>query len=125
LRGCFDKRSTNILWDAVFSPKYEILNIAQKDGIVQAKISKIDKRIAFLHEAPFITNQTIKFQGEKISSVETEYVDFKQATWEKNRTALLSWIEKNHPELNGFIYDQTEAGGKRFLKAIELYKDKQ
>jgi hypothetical protein len=33
-------------WDSVFDPNYEILEIEQKEGIVKAKISKIDKRIA-------------------------------------------------------------------------------
>lgn len=111
-------------WDSVFEPNYEILEIDETDGTVKAKISKIDKRIAFLHEEPFVTNQTIKFQNEKIISVEIEYVDFNETTWERNRNELLNWVEYNHPELNGFINDQTEFGGIQFLKAIELYKNK-
>ncbi|WBL25346.1 hypothetical protein [Zunongwangia sp. HGR-M22] len=109
-------------WDSVFDPNYEILKIEQKNEIVKAKISKIDKRISFLHKEPFITNQTIKFQNEKIITVQTEYVDFNEATWERNKNGLLSWINEHHPELNEFIYDQTKAGGIKFLKAIELYK---
>ncbi len=111
-------------WDSVFDPNYEILEIEQNNGIVKAKISKMDKRISFLHKQPFITNQTIKFQNEKIISVETDYLDFNEATWEKNKNGLLSWIEENHPELNGFLYDQTKSGGIKYLKAIELYKNK-
>tara|TARA_R110001583_G_scaffold193907_1_gene363643 strand:- start:554 stop:1114 length:561 start_codon:yes stop_codon:yes gene_type:complete len=111
-------------WDSVFDPDYEILEIEQKNGIVKARISKMDKRISFLHEEPFITNQTIKFQNGKIISVETEYVDFNVAIWERNRNGLLGWIDENHPELNGFINDQTESGGMKFLKAIELYKNR-
>jgi hypothetical protein len=111
-------------WDSVFDPGYEILEIERKNGIVKAKISKMDKRISFLHEEPFITNQTIKFQNDKIISMEREYVDFNEATWERNKNGLLSWIDENHPELNGFIYDQTESGGIKFLKAIELYQNK-
>ena len=110
-------------WDSVFDPNYEILVIEQNNGIVKAKISKMDKRISFLHEDPFITNQIIKFKNDKIISVETEYVDFNKATWERNKNGLLSWIDENHPELNGFIYDQTESGGIKFLKAIEIYKN--
>lgn len=111
-------------WDSVFEPNYEILKIEQKDGIVKAKISKMDKRIFFLHEKPFITNQIIRFKKEKIISIETDYVNFDYPTWEKNKNGLLSWIDKNHPELNGFINDLTEDGGMKFLKAIELYKNK-
>ena len=111
-------------WDSVFDPKYDILEIEEVEGIVKAKILKMDKRISFLHEEPFLTNQTLIFKNDKIISVEIEYVDFKEATWERNRNGLLSWIDKNHPELNGFIYDQTEVGGMKFLKAIDLYKNK-
>jgi len=31
-------------WDSVFEPTYEILEIEQENGIVKAKISKMDKR---------------------------------------------------------------------------------
>ncbi len=110
-------------WDAVFAPKYEILEISQSNGIVKAKISKMDKRISFLHEEPFITNQIIKFKKDKIISIEIEYMDFNEVTWERNRNGLLSWIDETYPALNGFINDQTESGGIKFLKAIELYKN--
>ncbi|KAA1245009.1 hypothetical protein [Aquimarina sp. RZ0] len=109
-------------WDAVFEPTYEILQIEQHDQIIKAKILKMDKRIFFLQEEPFITNQTIRFRNNKISAVETNYVNFKEKIWGKNKNELVGWIDKNHPELNGFIYDQTEKGALRYLKAIELYK---
>lgn len=111
-------------WDFVFEPNYEILQIQQNDGIVKVKISKMGKRIFFLHEKPFITNQIISFQKDKIISIKTDYVNFDYSTWEKNKNDLLSWIDKNHPELNGFINNLTEDGGMKFLKAIELYKNK-
>lgn len=111
-------------WDAVFDPSYDLLEIVQEGELVKAKISKHDKRILFLLGKPFITNQIIRFQNGKIYSVETAYVNFDYSIWEKNRTDLLSWIDENHPNLNGFIYDQTESGGLKYLKAIELYKIK-
>ena len=105
-------------WDAVFSPTYEILQMEQKDTIVKAKISKIDKRISFLHQVPIVTN-------DKIISIETtEYIVFNDSTFVKNRDNIVSWIDENHPELNGFLHDQTETGGLKYLKAIELYKNK-
>ena len=112
-------------WDAVFNPNYKILKMEQEGEIVKAKISKKDKRILFLLEEPFITNQLIRFQNDKILSVETTYVNFDYPIWEQNKNELLSWIDKHHPTLNGFLYDQTETGGLKFLKAIELYKNKQ
>ncbi|GAA4272948.1 hypothetical protein U6A24_06700 [Aquimarina gracilis] len=111
-------------WDSVFDPTYKILQIEQENGVVKAKVSKIDKRIFFLQQEPFITNEILRFRKNKISAIEIEYVNFNEEVWEKNRTEILNWIDENHPELNGFIYDQTEKGGIKFLKAIELYKNR-
>tara|TARA_R110000868_G_scaffold220806_1_gene472219 strand:- start:1896 stop:2198 length:303 start_codon:yes stop_codon:yes gene_type:complete len=96
-----------------------------EDEIVKAKISKIDKRLSFLHHEPIVTNQVIRFDKDKIISIETtEYVIFNDSTFVKNRDGLVNWIDENHPELNGFIHDQTENGGLKYLKAIELYRNK-
>ena len=112
-------------WDAVFEPTYKILQIEQEDKIIKAKISKIDKRILFLHEEPIVTNQVIRFDQDKITSIETtEYIIFNDSTFVKNRDGLVTWIDENHPELNGFLHDQTATGGRNYLKAIELYKNK-
>ena len=111
-------------WDFVFTPSYEILEIEQQDEIVKAKISKKCKRILFLHEKPFITNQIIRFQKNKIVTIETDYVNFDEKTWGKNKTELVNWIDENIPELNGSINDLTESGGLKLLKAIELYENK-
>jgi hypothetical protein len=109
-------------WDSVFDPTYEILEMEQEDEYVKASISKIDKRISFLHQQPIVTSQVIRFDRDKIVSVETtEYVIFNDSIFVKNRDSLLSWIDENHPELNGFINDQTAPGGRQYLKAIELY----
>lgn len=112
-------------WDSIFDPKYEILKIEQENGIVKTRISKTDKRISFLHKEPIVTNQTILFDNDKITSIETtKYVIFNDSIFIKNRDGLVNWIEKNHSELNGFIYDQTETGGMKYLKATELYENK-
>lgn len=110
-------------WDSVFDPTYETLQIEQENGVVKARVSKIDKRIFFLHEGPIVTNQTIRFDDDKIISIETtDYVNFKDTIFIKNRSNLLSWVDENHPELKGFIHDQTKKGGLKYLKAIELYE---
>ena len=109
-------------WDSVFEPTYEILQIEQENSIVKARVSKKDKRVLFLHEEPIVTDEIIRFHNSKITSVEiTDYVIFNDATFSKNRSKLLNWIDKNHPELNGFIHDQTLEGGLNYLKSIELY----
>lgn len=112
-------------WDAVFDPIYTVIQMEQENETVKTTVSKIDKRIFFLHEAPMVTTEVIRFDHDKIISIErTEYPLFDEATFTKNRSELLSWIDKNHPELNGFIYDQTEAGAKNYLKALALYKNR-
>lgn len=111
-------------WDSIFEPTYKVLEMESKNGVVKAKVSKTDKRILFLMQRPFLTSEILRFKKDKIVAVETEYLNFDEITWEENRNALLSWTEENHPELNDFIYDQTESGGRKFLKAIELYESK-
>ncbi len=113
-----------VKWDAIFEPTYKILDIGQENGMVKAKISKIDERIFFLHKEPIVTNQILRFDKGKITSIETTtYEIFNDSIFVKNREEFLSWIDKNHPEMNGFIHDQTKAGGIKYLEAIELYKN--
>ena len=110
-------------WDAVFEPEYRILEIMQEENTVKTKISKIDKRILFLHEKPIITREIVRFENDKISSVEiVSYEVFDDGIFSTNRSKLLNWIDANHPELNGFLTDQTEKGGMNYLRALELYQ---
>lgn len=112
-------------WDSVFEPTYQILEIKQENGLVKTKISKIDKRIFFLHEEPMVWNEVIQFDHQKIIKIErVRYEVFKVAKFLRNRDSLVNWIDINHPELNGFIIDQSEKGGLNYLQAIELYKTK-
>lgn len=112
-------------WDSVFEPTYKILEIVEENDVVKAKISKTDKRISFLHHEPIVTNQVIRFNNDKIISIETtKYVIFNDSIFVSNREKLLDWIAKNHLELDGFIYDQTKTGGLKYLKAIELFNNK-
>jgi len=110
-------------WDSVFNPTYKVLEITLEGEIVKAKVSKMDSRIQFFMQRPFVTYEVLKFEDDKISVIETEYLNFDEETWGKNRSELLNWISENHPDMNGFINDQTEAGGMKFLKALELYNN--
>lgn len=111
-------------WDAVFEPTYEVLDIVpEEEGVYKATVSKIDTRIQFLYEKPFITDNYITLNKGKITKVRTEYVDFDAETFSNNRTKLLTFVDDNHPELNDFLNDQTEAGGKKYLEVLELYQN--
>ena len=110
-------------WDSVFHPTYTILKIEKENNMVRAKISKIDNRIAFLHKAPIVTNEILQFKENKISSIKRNTLVFDAQTFVKNRDSLLNFIHKTHPELNGFLHDQTKPGGIKYLKAIELFNN--
>ena len=113
-----------VKWDSVFEPTYEIFKIERENGIVKAKISKTDKRISFLHHEPIVTDEIIQFEGNKIKGINRTSASFDVEKFVKNRDELVNWITENHPELNGFLNDQTKSGGLNYLKAIELYKNK-
>nr|WP_298794207.1 hypothetical protein [uncultured Allomuricauda sp.] len=113
-------------WDAIFEPTYEVLQIEQEEEVVKAKVSKVDKRVLFLHEGPIVTNQVIRFDANKIISIETtKYEVFNDSIFSKNRGELLSWVDENHPDLKGFIYDQTEAGAQKYMEIIRLYQNRE
>jgi len=116
-------------WDSVFEPTYTVLEIEQDNQIVKAKISKMDKRLAFLHEKPIVWNEIVKFdnnrtQVNKISRIDrVKYEVFDVEKFIKNREVLVTWIDENYPELKGFLYPQTKPAAIQYLKAIVLYLD--
>ncbi|WP_298550507.1 hypothetical protein [uncultured Algibacter sp.] len=111
-------------WDSTFKPEYKVINISEEEGIIKIKISQKDKRILFLNEESIITNQVIRFKNDKISNIEiVDYVVFNDSIFIRNRTKLLNWVDKNHAELKGFLHNQTQKGGVKYLKAIELYQE--
>jgi len=112
-------------WDAVFKPTYKIIEIEQDIDMVKAKISKIDKRLFFLHEEPMVWNEIIQFDNNKITRVErVKYEVFDISRFVKNREELVLWVDKNHPELNGFLEAQTKSVAMKYLKALELFQNK-
>lgn len=113
-----------VRWDSLFDPTYEVLYMEQVDDAVTARVSKLDRRIAFLHEGPIVTEQTIRFNGGQVTEVATtKYVNFNDSVFTANRQILLDWIDSHHPHLNGFIFGQTSAGGLRYLEALRLYEE--
>lgn len=111
-------------WDSVFEPQYEILELSQDSSLVSVVFSKTCKRIKFLHDTATVSKSLFAFDNEKIASINTvEYILFDYNKWQSRRDTLVAWIDKNHPELNGFIFDQSLLGAKDYLKAIELYQN--
>ena len=110
-------------WDSTFHPTYAIQEIEQSGDTVLMQVSKTCTRIHFLHEESTVTKERVVFQNGKIFSIEiVDFVVFNDERWATNRANLVSFVEANHPELNGFLHDQTKAGAIKYLKAIELYQ---
>lgn len=110
-------------WDSVFHPVYEIIEIRALEKSVEVTVSKKCKRTLFLNEKPVITKEKITFREDKIFGLRiVEYLSFDNASWDANRKQLIDWIDINHPELNGFIHDQTKRGGLNYKRALDLYK---
>ncbi len=110
-------------WDSVFRPEYKILEIEEVQNDLMVKVSKSDPRILFLNEEPIIYLERFSFKDGLIFSSETrDFVVFNWGLWDKNRSKIVNWIKENHPEFDGFLYDQTKQGALNYLSAIKLYK---
>lgn len=111
-------------WDSVFQPRHKFTIIEQTDTTIDYIEERYSKRFEFLQHNPLKLKQRIYFQQGKILILENrEYLNFDVEKWMSNRDSLVSWIDGNHPELSGFIYDMTKEGAENYLKAIELYKN--
>lgn len=110
-------------WDSVFSPKYEILEIKEFDQKVEVSVSKICTRIKFLNQKPIISREIIEIKSQKISKIKNIEMDSDFKLWNSKKNEMVPWIKKNHPELDGFIYDQTKTGAQNYVKAMVLYKE--
>ncbi|MBO3696917.1 hypothetical protein [Roseivirga sp. E12] len=110
-------------WDSVFRPKYDVIAIEEADNDIIVEVSKSDPRILFLNEEPTIYRDRFSFKDGKIYSIETgEFVLFNWDLWDSNRSKIVNYIKENHPELDGFLYDQTKQGALNYTRAINLYK---
>lgn len=111
-------------WDSIFKPTYEIVELEEKNNQIIASVALNSVRNEFLKNNSMTCQYRISFNSKKISKIEE--LDCHGAdwnTWQKERDSLVSWIKKNHPELDGFIRDITMNGALNYLKAIELYEN--
>ncbi|TVZ51868.1 hypothetical protein [Dokdonia sp. Hel_I_53] len=115
-----------IAWDRLFEPTYKVISSVNiDDHRVKIKIEKNDKRIGFLNEEPVVYTEIHTFENQKLSRIELQdYQVFNDSLWIAKRTMLTSYIKENHPELDGFIIDQTADGAKKYLAALTNYKSK-
>lgn len=111
-------------WDSIFKPSYEVVEIKEKNNQIIASVAANSLRYEFLKNNPLTCHYKISFNSGKISKIETlECNGADWDIWQRQRDSLVSWINKKHPKLDGFIHDLTMNGAINYLKAIELHKN--
>ena len=111
-------------WDSIFKTTYNILELEEKNNQVFATVASKSIRNEFLKNNPLTCKFKISFESGKISKIEDyEYIGTDWDSWANQRDSLVNWISKNHPELDGFVYDMTMKGSINYVKAIELYEN--
>ena len=98
-------------WDSVFQPTYEIVDLVEQGDQIIATVSSSSVRYKFLKNDPLTTVYKISFKADDITKLEViDYVEPDWNTWQQERDTLVKWIQENHPELDGFIYDLSMEG---------------
>lgn len=124
LSRTFDEFYVLFQWDSVFLPHYELIEIKTVNNKVEATVSKTCKRIQYLHDTAIVYKVMVDVADNQIVSVQTnEYIVFDFEKWQTNRDTLVAWIDNHHPDLSGFVNDQTTTGAQNYLKAIDLFRD--
>ncbi len=115
-----------LAWDQTFNPSYKMLSFENLDHEnVKIQIKKNDRRIYFLNEEPVIYTEIHTFKNGKLLRITLqEYQVFNDSLWGANRASLTSFVKEHHPELDGFIFDQTLKGAKKYQEALNYYKSK-
>ncbi len=124
----FDKDSFNEFykWDSIFKPSYEILELVEDNDHLIATISQKNIRNAFLKNNPLKLKVKVSFTAGKITKIkELDYIGVNWKNWNQQKDSLVNYIKTNHPELDGFVNDMTMSGAMNYLKAIELYENRE
>lgn len=110
-------------WDSVFKTSYEIVALEEKNKQIIASLTMNSVRNEFLKNPYMTCEYRISFMSGKISKIEElDCINVNWSIWQKERDSLVSWINKSHPELSGFVNNMTMKGSINYLKAIELYE---
>ncbi|MFS4491718.1 hypothetical protein [Maribacter sp. 2308TA10-17] len=113
-------------WDSVFKPVYKLISIENQEEHPVATITVHSSKFEFLKNNPLKLRHQFYFTKGKISKIKTvDFIDVNWDTWEKEKVALVNWVQTNHPELDGFMNDLTMKGAQNYLKAIDLYQQRQ
>lgn len=113
-------------WDSIFQPTYRIVEIEEVNSHIIATVASSSKRYKFLKNDPLTCRFRISLNSNKITKLESlDCLSADWNTWQSERDSLVDWTRKNHPELDGFIHDQSMDGAIDYLNAIELYEKRE
>lgn len=113
-------------WDSTFKPKYEIVEIAEKNDTVFATITKIDNRIQLLNQKPITYKVHFDIVDSKLIALNRyKYLQADWTIWQSNREEFIKWIDNFHPDYSGFMNAQNKEYGEKYLKAINLYLERE
>ncbi|EPR71726.1 hypothetical protein ADIWIN_3173 [Winogradskyella psychrotolerans RS-3] len=113
-------------WDSIFKPVYKLDALKYEEGQFIATVSIRSLKLEFLKNTPMTCRYQFQFIAGKISRIEEldcNSVDWN--VWQNEVDTLVNWIKINHPEMDGFIHDLSMQGAIDYLKAIELYKNRE
>ncbi len=112
-------------WDSVFRPVYTLVSIENEDEQPIVTVTMNSLKHEFLKNNPMTCRYRFHFQSGKIAKIENlDCADANWEVWGKEVDSLVNWVESNHPELDGFIYDLTMQGAQNYIKAIALYNNR-
>ncbi|KPM31161.1 Hypothetical protein I595_2425 [Croceitalea dokdonensis DOKDO 023] len=112
-------------WDSIFRPSYTLLQLEEEEQQLIATVRITSLRNQFLKNEAMTCTYRIGFSSEKITSITTmDCQGVNWEVWEAQRDSLVQWIAKNHPELDGFVYDMSMQGALNYMAAIALYTRK-
>ena len=123
LANSLDGMRTHFQWDSVFSPRYQIIDLSISDTLNVVTVSKLCKRIKFLHDTSTVYKINFNVNNGQIEKMYiSEYLVFDYKKWISRRDSLLSWIKQNHQYLDGFFYENGINGAVKYSKAIDLFE---
>jgi len=113
-------------WDSVLQTRKKLVELDTSGSEVITTISYSSARYQFLNNNNLTCSYKIIFKDEKISLLEElDCPNANWPAWEKQVNELVEWIKIHHPELDGFINDLTMQGGINYMKALQLYKNRE
>lgn len=100
-----------------------MLEINVVNNTLNLLLSKINKRIKFLHDTAIVYSVMIHTKRNQVSII--DIIDYSNLDLTKIRAredSLFHWIDQNYPQLSSIKNDRSIKGAMDYLKAIGLFE---